>query len=45
MVGLDDDVEAFHLFVVGIGGAFALFLQLPDGLAVASRLVCSENQN
>ena len=39
MVSLDKLVEAFHLSVVGVGGAFALFLQLANGLAMAARLV------
>ena len=39
MVGLDDVVEVFHLPAVGLGGALALLHQLPNGPAVASRLV------
>ncbi len=31
MVSLDNVVEVFHLSVAGVGGAFALFLQLANG--------------
>ena len=39
MASLDNVVEVFHLSVVGVGGAFALLLQLANGLAMAARLV------
>ena len=39
MVSLDKLVEVFHLSVVGVGEAFALLLQLANGLAMAARLV------
>ena len=39
MISLDNVVEVFHLSVVCFGGTFALFLQLANGVAVASRLV------
>ena len=38
MISLDNVVEEFHLPVVCFGGTFALFLQIPNGLASAQRL-------
>ncbi len=39
MIRLNDIVEIFHLPVLGILWAFAFFLQLTDGLAIATCFV------